>query len=163
MSPHFLTRRVSRLLGLALVSCMGFRPCWCPSPFPSPSISQCFLFTLLHLPLDFIRLFFTVAVSAPHHQPSSLFQTWDWHYGNWISEKVEIPWWWSSTSSRNSCSIMRSIVYRKNKPCHPSGKNMICNLKKDRSWVHNLMKALRRLIHSTCTYYIIFSGLMHIT
>ena len=33
---------------------------------------------------------FTVAVSAPHHQPSSLFQTWDWHYGNWISEKVEI-------------------------------------------------------------------------
>src|SRR6218665_1130741 len=58
----------------------------------SPSI---FLFTLLHLPLDFIRLFFTVAVSAPHHQPSCLFQTWDWHYGNWISEKVEIPWWWS--------------------------------------------------------------------
>src|SRR6218665_1518964 len=57
----------------------------------SPSI---FLFTL-HLPLDFIRLFFTVAVSAPHHQPSSLFQTGDWHYGNWISEKVEIPWWWS--------------------------------------------------------------------
>src|SRR6218665_1169317 len=49
----------------------------------------------LHQPLDFIRLFFTVAVSAPHHQPSSLFQTWDWHYGNWISEKVEIPWWWS--------------------------------------------------------------------
>jgi len=35
------------------------------------------------------------SVSAPHHQPSSLFQTWDWHYGNWISEKVEIPWWWS--------------------------------------------------------------------
>jgi len=47
------------------------------------------------LPLDFIRLFFTVAVSASHHQPSSLFQTWDWHYGNWVSEKVEIPWWWS--------------------------------------------------------------------
>src|SRR6218665_302750 len=43
--------------------------------FPSPSISRCFPFTLLHLPLDFIRLFFTVAVSAPHHQPSSLFQT----------------------------------------------------------------------------------------
>src|SRR6218665_412761 len=73
----------------------GFRPCWCPSPFPSPSISRFFLFTLLHQPLDFIRLFFTMAVSAPHHQPSSLFHTWDWHYGNWISEKVEIPWWWS--------------------------------------------------------------------
>jgi len=54
-----------------------------------------FLFTLLHLPLDLISLFFTVAVSAAHHQPSSLFQTWDWHYGNWISEKVEIPWWWT--------------------------------------------------------------------
>jgi len=27
------------------------------------------------LPMDFIRLFFTVAVSAPHHQPSSLIQT----------------------------------------------------------------------------------------
>ena len=54
-----------------------------------------FLFTLLHQPLDFIRLFFTVAVSTPHHQPSSLSQTWDWHYGNWISEKVQIPWWWS--------------------------------------------------------------------
>src|SRR6218665_2967993 len=40
-------------------------------------------------------VFFTVAVSAPHHQPTSLFQTWDWHYGNWILEKVEIPWWWS--------------------------------------------------------------------
>src|SRR6218665_2334359 len=47
-------------------------------------------------PLDFIRLFFTVAVSAPHHQPSSLFQTWYWNYGNWISEKAEIPWWWSN-------------------------------------------------------------------
>src|SRR6218665_1515361 len=75
----------------------GFRPCWCPSPFPSPSISRFFLFTLLHLPLDFIRLFFTVTVSAPHHQPSSSFQTWDWHYGNWISEQVEIPWWWNCT------------------------------------------------------------------
>src|SRR6218665_1390050 len=68
---------------------LGFRPCWCPSPFPSPSISRCFLFTLLHQPLDFIRLFFTVAVSAPHHQPSSLFQTWDWHYGTWISKVPE--------------------------------------------------------------------------
>src|SRR6218665_2575665 len=50
---------------------------------------------LLHQPLDFIRLFFMVVVSAPRHQPSSLFQAWDWHYGNWISEKVEIPWWWN--------------------------------------------------------------------
>src|SRR6218665_1112572 len=79
---------------------LGFRPCWCPSPFPSPSISRCFIFTLLRLSLDFIRLFFTVAVSAPHHQPSSLFQTWDWHYGNWISEKVEIRHLASHPSTR---------------------------------------------------------------
>src|SRR6218665_3565224 len=69
MSPHFLTRRVSRLLGLALVSCMGFRPCWCQTPFPSPSISQCFLFTLLHQPLDFIRLVFTVRYLHPTTNP----------------------------------------------------------------------------------------------
>src|SRR6218665_1396230 len=33
---------------------LDFCPCWCPSPFPSPSISRCFTITLLHLPLDFI-------------------------------------------------------------------------------------------------------------
>src|SRR6218665_2274005 len=76
---------------------LGFRPCWCPSPFPSPSISRCLIFTRLHLPLDFIhvRLFFAVAEFAPHHQPSSLFHTWDWHYGHRISEKVKIPWLWN--------------------------------------------------------------------
>src|SRR6218665_3093481 len=78
---------------------LGFRPCWCPSPFPLPSISPYFLFTLLHQPLDFIPLFLGVAVSAAHHQLSSLFQTWDWHYGNWISEKVEISWWWRSVDT----------------------------------------------------------------
>src|SRR6218665_1614110 len=25
---------------------LGYRPCWCPSPFPSPSISRCFPFIL---------------------------------------------------------------------------------------------------------------------
>ena len=45
--------------------------------------------------IEFHSSIFMVAVSAPLHQPSSLFQTWDWHYGNWISEKVEIPWCWS--------------------------------------------------------------------
>src|SRR6218665_1033092 len=56
---------------------LGFRLCWCPSPFPSPSISRCFPFTLLQLSLDFIRTFFTVAVSAPRHQPSSFHRPWD--------------------------------------------------------------------------------------
>src|SRR6218665_1020588 len=58
---------------------MGFRPCWCPTPFPSPSTSGCFPFTLLRLPLDFISLFFTAAVSAPRHQPSSCTRAWDGH------------------------------------------------------------------------------------
>src|SRR6218665_1396795 len=36
---------------------MGFRPCCCPSPFPFafPYVDV-FPFTLLHLPLDFIRV-----------------------------------------------------------------------------------------------------------
>src|SRR6218665_1591938 len=45
--------------------------------------------------LDLIRVFFYGGGICTHHLPSSLFQTWDWHYGNWISEKVEILWWWS--------------------------------------------------------------------
>ena len=90
-----LTSSLGEFLGYwAGCGILGFRPCWRPSPFPSPSISQCFLFTFLYLPLDFIRLFFMVAVSASHHQ-LTLFQTKEWHYGNWISEMVEIPWWWS--------------------------------------------------------------------
>src|SRR6218665_2727222 len=34
---------------------LGYRPSWCLSPFPSPSISRCFPFTL-RLPLDFFRV-----------------------------------------------------------------------------------------------------------
>ena len=90
-SPH--QQSFYRLLGLALVSWAFARVGVHRPSLRSPSISRCFLFTLLHQPLDFIRLFFTVAVSEPHQQSSSLFQTWDWHYGNWISEKVEIPWY----------------------------------------------------------------------
>src|SRR6218665_2000299 len=36
---------------------LGYPSFWCPSPFPSPSISRCFPFPLLHLPLDCIRVF----------------------------------------------------------------------------------------------------------
>src|SRR6218665_43569 len=35
---------------------LGYRPCWCPSPFSSLSISRCLSITLLHLPLDFIHI-----------------------------------------------------------------------------------------------------------
>src|SRR6218665_1799941 len=66
---------------------MGFRPCWCPTPFPSPSTYGCFPFTLLRLPLDFISLFFTAAVSAPRHQPSSRTRAWDGHRATVDSEE----------------------------------------------------------------------------
>src|SRR6218665_3403212 len=37
---------------------LGFRPCWCTSPFPSPStFLGVFPFTLLHLPLNLIRVY----------------------------------------------------------------------------------------------------------
>ena len=36
---------------------LGFCPCWCPSPFSFVfSISRCFPFTRLYLPLNFIRV-----------------------------------------------------------------------------------------------------------
>ena len=55
VSPHFLTRWVSRLLKLALVSWATVRvSVHCIFPFAF-HISVFFLFTVLHLPLDFIR------------------------------------------------------------------------------------------------------------
>src|SRR6218665_554302 len=39
---------------------LAFRPCWCPSPFSSPSISRCFsIHSFTHLQLDFMRLLFS--------------------------------------------------------------------------------------------------------
>src|SRR6218665_1520735 len=100
MSPHFLTRCLSRLLGLALVSWVFARV---GVHRPSLCLPYLGVFYSLFFPCHWISFvyFFTAAVSAPHHQPSSLFQTWDWHYGNWISEKVEIPWWWSFIKAEN--------------------------------------------------------------
>src|SRR6218665_2942684 len=91
-----LTSSLSEFLGYSLYTgtgsgILGFRPCWCPSPFPSPTISVFSIHSSSHA-----VYFFMVAVSTPNHKPSSLFQTWDRHYGNWISENVEIPWWWSA-------------------------------------------------------------------
>src|SRR6218665_3034602 len=38
---------------------LGYRPCWCPSPFPFlPSIPRCFPFTLTSPPLIFFLFFF---------------------------------------------------------------------------------------------------------
>src|SRR6218665_536169 len=66
MSPHRGSQAIGTGSGI-----LGFRPCWCPSPFSLPSMSRGFPFTLLQLPLDFIHLFFTVAVSAPTTNPPS--------------------------------------------------------------------------------------------
>src|SRR6218665_2534938 len=57
MSPHFLTRRVSRLLGLALLS-------WAFARVGVHRLSLCLPYlgvipsTLLHMPLDFIIFIF---------------------------------------------------------------------------------------------------------
>ena len=47
---------VSNIPSLPHSGILGCRPRWCPSSSPSPSISRCFLFTFLHLPLDFIHV-----------------------------------------------------------------------------------------------------------
>ncbi len=45
---------------------LGFRPCWCPSPFPSPSISRCFPIHSSSPAIEFHScFFFTTDVSAP--------------------------------------------------------------------------------------------------
>ena len=50
---------------------LGIHPCQCPSPFPSPSISRYFPFTLLHLPLDFVLL-------RPSHLRRAIFDPSKW-------------------------------------------------------------------------------------
>ena len=65
MSPHFLTRWVSRLLGLALVS-WAFARVFCPSPFPLPSISRCYSIHSSSPATGFHScVFCTAVVSAP--------------------------------------------------------------------------------------------------
>src|SRR6218665_4026133 len=88
---------------------LGFRPCWCSSPFPSPSISRCFLFTLLHLPLDLIRLFcYGGGICTPPNL--LLIPDLGWHYGNWISKRDEIPSQVKS-SIRLLCKCQRETNY----------------------------------------------------
>src|SRR6218665_1380635 len=60
---------------------------WCPTPFPSPSTSGCFPFTLLHLPLDFISLFFTAALSGHRHHPSFCTRAWDGTGPQWTPRR----------------------------------------------------------------------------
>src|SRR6218665_1219938 len=47
---------------------LGFRPCWCLSPFPLPSISQCYSIHSSSPAIGFHScFFFTADVSAPIH------------------------------------------------------------------------------------------------
>src|SRR6218665_3786142 len=63
---------------------LGIRLCWCPSPFPSPSLSRCFPFTLLHLPFNFMRLsslrliYLHPSVDPSLSNFSMSFRAWDW-------------------------------------------------------------------------------------
>src|SRR6218665_880545 len=93
MSPHFLTRCLSRLLGLDLVSwafaCVGVHR-------PSLRLPHLGVFYSLFFTSHWVSfVYFSRWRNLHPHQPFSLFQTWIWHYCIWISEKVEIPWWWS--------------------------------------------------------------------
>ena len=57
----------------------GFRPCWCPLPFPSPSISWCFFIHSSSPTIGFHSSIFTVVIYTPRHQPSSITRAWDRH------------------------------------------------------------------------------------
>src|SRR6218665_302416 len=83
MPPHFLT---CEFLGYwAGSGILGFHPCWCPSAFPSPSISRCFSIHSFSPVIEFHSCFlFTTNVSAPINRPFTYslslvrFQVWGW-------------------------------------------------------------------------------------
>jgi len=81
MSPHFLTRWVPRLLGLAQVSWATTRVVSIAFS-PSPSISRCFSIHSSPAIGFHLCFFFTTDVSAPirstHHLLMVSFQAWDW-------------------------------------------------------------------------------------
>src|SRR6218665_191283 len=53
---------------------LGFRPRWCPSPFPSPSISRCFSIHFSSPAIEFHScFFFTTDVFAPIGRPFTYF------------------------------------------------------------------------------------------
>src|SRR6218665_2217710 len=62
-----LTSSLGEFLGYwAAFVILGYRPCWCLSPFPLPSISQCFSIHSSSLSIGFHScLFFTADQSAP--------------------------------------------------------------------------------------------------
>src|SRR6218665_2690513 len=62
--PMSLTSSLGEFLGYwAGFGILGYRPCWCPSPFPSPSISRCFS---IYSSIGFHScFFFTTDVLAP--------------------------------------------------------------------------------------------------
>src|SRR6218665_1580418 len=52
---------------------LGFCPCWCLSPFPSPSTSQCFSIHSSSPAIEFHSCFFLTDVSAPIGRPFTYF------------------------------------------------------------------------------------------
>ena len=86
-----------------------FRPCWCPPPFPSPSIYRCFPFTLLHLPLNFIRAS-SLQLMYPH-PPADPSLT---HFFRIVGFGLALPLWypmlWSQRRTCMRCALSRNLV-----------------------------------------------------
>ena len=78
MSSHFFTRWISTLQTIGTGSgILGFRPCWCPSPFPTPSIFRCFSIHSSSPAIEFhSSFFFTIYVSAPSGRPFTYLFRW---------------------------------------------------------------------------------------
>src|SRR6218665_4021429 len=49
---------------------LGFRPYWCPSPFPSPSISRCFPFALIGHWISIVFLLYGRRIATHSVDPS---------------------------------------------------------------------------------------------
>src|SRR6218665_1585703 len=75
---------------------LGFRPCWCLSPFPLPSIPRCFPITSSHPAIEFQScFFFTADVSAPIRSTLQLLtlsvslQAWDWLWSQMLLSQMQ--------------------------------------------------------------------------
>src|SRR6218665_449238 len=84
---------------------LGYRQCWCPSPFPlSPSISRFFFLHSSHAIGFHPCFFFKTDVSAPMRSTLHLlmvsFQAWDWLW---------YPMLWSQMRSMG-CARSRNLV-----------------------------------------------------
>src|SRR6218665_3830740 len=105
-----LTSSLGEFLGYWVGSgILGYSPCWCPLPFPSPSISQCFSIHSSSPAIGFHScFFFTTDVSAPIRLTLHLlmvsFQAWDWLWYQMLwSQRRCMGCAWSRNLDPNLC------------------------------------------------------------